>query len=190
MLVREGPPTVRVVEGARQSETFLSPPSVVPRARKGRRCGSRSCDLPGTAPKATGPSRRALLSAFTWTEPGAKARGRRTPVPCRRRSRSGRVTSAGDVSPLRSRSWRRRPRLRTEAGLSRGPRSPRFPRVSIPFPRSRACSPSLRFAVQAPRGRPVPRRPNPPCVRSEAPHAQPPVRFKKQVPVPSGTAGL
>lgn len=58
------------------------------------------------------------------------------------------------------------------------------------FPPSRACSPSLRFAVQAPRGRPVPRRPNPPCVRSEAPHAQPPVRFKKQVPVPSGTTGL
>lgn len=124
--------------------------------------------------------RRALLSAFTWTEPGAKARGRRTSVPCRRRSRSGRVTSAGDVSPLRSGSWRRRPRLRTEAGRSRGPRSPRFPRVSIPFPPSRSCSPSLRFAVQAPRGRPVPRRPNPPCVRSEAPHAQRPVRLRSR----------
>lgn len=103
---------------------------------------------PAPPQRQQGPSRRALLSAFTWTEPGAKARGRRTSVPCRRRSRSGRVTSAGDVSPLRSRSWRRWPRLRTEAGHSRGPRSPRFPRVSIPFlahaPAPRVCAPLFR----------------------------------------------
>lgn len=191
MLVREGPPTVRVVEGARQSETFLSPASVAPRAGRvdAAAVGAElSPAPPQRQQKAVAPS-----PPLRFHVDGARSEGPRAahpgPVPAEvtlgRSDQRGRrfssseplVAAAAAAAPHGSRTQPRSP----ESALSPGLDS---------FPPSRACSPSLRSAVQAPRGRPVPRRPNLPCVRSEAPHAQPPVRFKKQVPVPSGTTGL
>lgn len=189
MLVREGPPTVRVVEGARQKPFF--PPQVLCRGPGRVDAAAVGAELSPAPPqrqqKAVAPS-----SPLRFHLDGARSEGPRAahlgPVPAevtlgqgdqrgRRFSSSEPLVAAAAAAPHGSRTQPRSP----ESALSPGLDS---------FPPSRACSPSLRFAVQAPRGRPVPRRPNPPCVRSEAPHAQPPVRFKKQVPVPSGTPGL